>query len=169
MSRIHRLSIPIVLAALVAVLVGPSMATAATEVTERVMIPAAAFVPVSDNYDYSNAGYSLSMASGSGTFAAPLTLPAQKVRMNRITLYAYDDGVPSDVCATLYRAEPAEATETYQAQVCTSDSGALPQKVSTGTSFPRFVNTGMQTPYLWVGISGSGAFYGVAVTYTYTP
>jgi hypothetical protein len=168
MSRIHRRSIPIVLAALVAVLVGPSMATAATEVTERVMIPASAFIPTSDDLDYTSNGFNLFMSSGSGTFTAPLSFPAQKVRMKRIALYASDNG-PGNVCATLYRAEPSDGNETIQANVCSTDSASDPQSPSTGTSFPRFANTGMQSPYLWVGISGDAFLYGVAVTYTYTP
>jgi hypothetical protein len=170
MSRIHRLSIPMMLAALVAVLIGPSMvtATAAASVTERVMIPAAAFIPTTDGWDYNNNGYYLDMSSGSGNFAAPLTFPAQQVRMTRITLYAWDNGT-GQACATLYRAEPTEADESNQGQVCTTDSSADPQKVSTGTQFPRFANTGMQMPYLWVSLSGDATLYGVAVTYTYTP
>jgi hypothetical protein len=168
MSRIHRLSIPVVLAALVAVLVGPSMATAATEITERVMIPASAFIPASDNYDYDNSGHTLQMNTGSGYFTAPLTLPAQKVRMKRIALYAYDNGA-GNVCAHLYRAEPTVANETHQAGVCTSDNTDSPQKVDAGTSFPRFVNTGMQGPYLWVSVSDLALLHGVTVTYSYTP
>jgi hypothetical protein len=168
MSRFHRLTIPMVLAALVAVLVGPSMATAATEVTERVMIPASAFIPTTDDADYSSAGYHLNLDSGLADFTAPLALPAQKVRMKRIALYAYDNGA-GQVCATLYRSEPVDGHETYQGQACTVNGSADPQKAETGTTFPRFVNAGMQAPYLWVSISGNAVLYGVAVTYTYTP
>jgi hypothetical protein len=159
-----------VLAALVAVLIGPSMvtATAAADVTGRVMIPAAALIPASDDYDYTNNGYYVYSLSGNAVFSAPLTFPAQQVRMTRITLYAWDNGT-GQACVTLYRAEPTEGDESFQGSRCTTDSTADPQKVTTGTQFPRFANTGMQMPYLWVSLTGSAKIYGVSVTYTYTP
>jgi hypothetical protein len=88
--------------------------------------------------------------------------------MTRITLYAYDNGT-GEACAYLYRAEPTEGGASFQGGACTTDDSADPQKVSTGTQFPRFANTGMQAPYLWVYLSGNALLYGVAVTYTYTP
>jgi hypothetical protein len=153
----------------VAVLVGPTVATAATEVTERVMIPAAAFIPTADDYDFDNSGRSLLVNTDKGFFAAPLAFPAQKVRMKRIALYAYDDDPHGYVCVNLYRSEPSDAIVTHQGGICTADKSDYPQKADTGTRFPRFVNTGMQAPFLWVVVEGDATLFGVAVTYTYTP
>jgi len=172
MSMIRKWWLPLLVAALVAVLIGPSAVTAAEPraVTGKLMIPAASFIPNSDNLDYGNSGYYLSFNSGSGTFTAPLVFPVQTVRIKKITLYAYDNGA-GHVYAGLYRASPPGGDEINLGSVITVDSGTDPQTRSTTAISPRQVNTAVAAPYLWVTLTAPGSLrlYGVAVLYSYEP
>jgi len=170
MFTIRRLWLPLLVAALVAVLIGPSTVTAAEPraVTGKLMIPAASFIPNSDGVDYDNSGYYLSLGSGSGSFTAPLVFPVQTVRIKKITLYAYDNGM-GNVYAGLYRASPPGGDEINLGSVITVDSSADPQTASTTVVNPRQVNTAVAAPYLWVTLTAPGSLrlYGMAVLYSY--
>jgi hypothetical protein len=165
----RRLWVPLLVAALVAALVGPAAVTAAEPriTTQSIMIPASAFIPTTDDWDFGNSGYGLYVASGTGNFVAPLSFPVPVVNIKKITLYAFDNDASSSVCLSLYRAMPAVASEDYAGQVCTTEASA-PQYASTTVISPRRVNTAVQAAYLWVEISGPGLWlYGVKVTFSY--
>ena len=135
--------------------------------TRSIMIPAAAFIPTTDNFDYLNTGFGLEMTSGTANFTAPLSFPVPVVNIKRITLYAFDDDASNQVCVTLYRARPADASEDHTGQVCTTNASA-PQYASTTVISPRRLSTAVQAAYLWVNISGPGVvLYGVKITYSY--
>jgi len=81
----------------------------------KVMVPAAAFIPTSDDWDYSSEGYFLKTLSGIGSFTAPLSFPVPVVRIRKITLYALDNTAGGSVCVELYRADPRTAGEGMRA------------------------------------------------------
>jgi hypothetical protein len=172
MTALRRLWVPLLVSLLVAgvLSVGGGAATAAEPrlTTASIMIPAAAFIPTY-NSDYFSLGLYLAVASGSGSFTAPLSFPVQVVNIKKITAYAYDDSSGASVCVSLYRARPMDASEDYAAQVCTADGTAVPQYAATTVISPRRVNTAFHAPYLWVVISGPDVkLYGVKVNYSYT-
>ncbi|MFH1331641.1 MAG: hypothetical protein ABIJ48_13505 [Actinomycetota bacterium] len=169
MSTMRRLWVPLLAALLVAVLIGPGVVTAAEPraTTGKIMIPAAAFVPTSDNWDYINHGYFLTMDSGSGVFNAPLVFPVPVVNIRKVILYAYDNSGTGQVCAWVYRASPPTASVVQQDSVCTSDSTANPQVVRTTAISPRRVNTAVTGPYLTVTLHPGTFLFGVSVLYSY--
>ena len=169
MSTMRRLWVPVLAALLVALLVGPGVVTAAEPRATggKIMIPAAAFIPTSDNWDYANNGSTLYTISGSGGFTAPLVFPVPVVKIKKIILYAYDNSGAGQVCATLYRSSPPIANELSLGSVCTSDSTARPQAPSTTAISPRQVNTAVTAPYLWINIDSGTQVYGVSVLYSY--
>ena len=171
MTRTRRLWVPLLMGLLVAGMLGVggggAVAAEPRLTTVSVMIPAAAFFPTLDDWDYGNSGFGLYVTSGSGNFIAPLTFPVPVVNIKKITLYAYDNDGLKEVCVTLYRARPADAAEDTTGQVCTLD-GSAPQYASTTLISPRRVTTASQGAYLWVSIGGPGLWlYGVKVNYSY--
>ena len=171
MSTIRRLWVPVLVAALVAMLIGPSGVTAAEPrpVWGTIMVPAAAFTPATGGGGYDNSGFYLRMFSGGTNFIAPLTFPVPVVKVRKLTLYAWDNSSAGVVCAFLGRAKPPTASVVYgQGDLCTSDSAEGPQVLSTTAISPRLVNTAVHGPFLSVYIEAPGLkLYGVAVTYTY--
>ena len=135
--------------------------------TASIMIPAAAFIPTTDDWDYSNNGYGVDLASGSGNFTAPLSFPVPVVNIKKITLYAYDNDVANVVLRHLVPGQAGRRIGRRAGQVCTLD-GSAPQYASTTVISPRRVTTAFQGAYLWVGISGPDLWlYGVKVKYSY--
>jgi len=167
--------VPLLVGLLVAVLIGPGggAVTAAEPrlTTQSIMVPAAAFTPSADTFQYLNNGWIIEAQSG--VFVAPLQFPVQQVSIRRLTIYAYDHmstgGQTTDVCVYLFRSAPANAAVITQGEVCTFGSSATdPQIFSTTAISPRSVNTAVHGSYLWVFIpDGDTRFYGVKVTYSY--
>ena len=171
MARTRRLWFPLLAGLLVAGVLGVGgVGAAALEprtVTASIMVPAAAFNPNTDDWDYINQGFNIAMNDGSGNFTAPLSFPVGVVNIKRITLYAYDSGAEK-VCATLYRSRPPAGDEGLTGTVCTADSAADPQTAYTTAISPRQVNTAFHGPYLRVYLSSPSVyFYGVKITYSY--
>jgi hypothetical protein len=173
MARTSRLWIPMLVGLLVAGLLGVggggAVAAETRVTTASIMIPAAAFIPAQDDYDYTNNGYGLQVTSGTGGFIAPLSFPVPVVNIKRITLYAYDNDPSNQVCVKLYRARPADADrDNTGGSLCTSDVYTAPQVLYQTAFNPRRVTTASQSAYLWVGLYGpTVALYGVKVTYSY--
>jgi hypothetical protein len=169
MARMSRVWIPVLVGLLVAVLLGPAGVTAVEPrtVTASIMVPAAAFIPTSDNVDYSNAS-ALDLDTGTGGFTALLSFPVAEVNIKRITLYAHDENSAARVCVSLRRSRPADGLAPEVGRVCTVDSADLPQSAFTTAISPRQVDTAFHGPFLWVSLSGPGVwFYGVKITYSY--
>ncbi|MFH1329772.1 MAG: hypothetical protein ABIJ48_03835 [Actinomycetota bacterium] len=173
MTASRRLWVPVLVGLLVAVLLGvPGSGDQAQAALEsraggKIMIPAAAFIPNSDNWDFDNSGYYLEMSSGNGVFTAPLLFPVPVVNIKKIILYAYDNSGTGQVYAAVYRASPPTSNEIHLGSVWTTDSTANPQVVSTSAISPRRVNTALVGPYLWVTIGPGTRFFGVSVLYSY--
>ena len=135
--------------------------------THEMTIPAAAFIPTNDNWDYSSSGYKLSaVGSGSANFTAPLIFPVDldHVRINRLTFWAYDNGTGS-VCVYLYRAQPRTGDKIEMAQKCSDGSSATnPRRFGTVNISPRTA-TASKVPYLWLSVPGGSdyVFYGVTI------
>lgn len=167
----RRLWVPLLAGLLVAGMLGVAGGGAAAveprATTASIMIPAAAFIPASDDSDYINNGRVLFLGAGTATFTAPVSFPAPVVSIKRITLYAYDNDA-GQVCASLYRSRPLEATEDYAGGICTGNSAAEPQTVYTTAINPKQVNTTLHGPYLWVTLfDPTVRFFAVKVTYSY--
>ena len=170
MARTNRFWIPVLVGLLVAVLLGPAGVTATEPrvTVTAVMVPAAAFIPASDTFVYGNGGRTLSVLSGHGSFTAPLFFPVPVVRINRITLYAFDNSSPAMICVQLFRTRPAAAAEDEAGQVCSGNSAIDPQVAYTTAIDPRQVGATVQGAYLWVYLSDPGVrLYGVKVNYSY--
>jgi hypothetical protein len=134
------------------------------------MISSAAFIPAGGGVDYISSGATLTLDSGQGGFAAPLSFPAPVVNIKRITVYAYDNTASALISASVYRSRPSDGEEDYAGSIATVDSSADPQVVSLTAISPRRVTTATHGPYLWVWFNGSGVkLYGVKVTYSYDP
>jgi hypothetical protein len=166
MTRTSRLWVPVLVGLLVAGVLGVggggAVAAEPRVTTVSIMIPAAAFIPTYGS-DYFSMGSYLAVASGSGSFTAPLSFPVPVVDIKKITAYTYDNSGGASVCVSLYRARPMEASEDYAGQVCTVDASA-PQYGSTTAISPRRMNTAFHAPYLWVFISGPDVkLYGVRI------
>lgn len=173
MTRLTRLRDLLLLILPLALLIGPvtppeAIATGGPRTTTgTLLVGPSALLSASDDTDYSNAGSWL-MTDGSqwAYFVAPLDLPVPEATVRRITLFAQDDSASARVCAHLYRALPRRAAHVEQAMVCSNDSAASPQVVSTTQTTPRKIETGRHAPCLLVGVSGATArFFGVLVTY----
>jgi hypothetical protein len=169
MSSKRRSWVPLLAALLVALMLSPVAGSAATEprlTTATIMVPAAAFVPTSNSFDYSNGGSDLSVSAGTANFLAELTFPVPVVTIRRITLYAYDNSA-SQVCVSSVRTRPAESATDSQSTVCTQNASA-PQVVYTTAITSAKVNTGLQGAYLLLGFYGGGVqAFAVKVNYSY--
>jgi hypothetical protein len=166
----RRLWVPLLVALLVAALIGPGVMTGAeprATVTRALMIPAAAAIPGWSDMDYSNNGGTLTLGSGIGTFSIPLSFAVPVVTLKRITLYAYDNGPGSQASANLWRTYPPEAAQAWLGTAATIDGADDPQTVTTTTISPRTVNTANYGLFLAVHLSGTAKFYGVKILYSY--
>jgi len=172
MVRMKRLWVPVLVGLLVAGVLGVggggAVAVEPRLTTASIMIPAAAFIPTTDNWDYSTGGNYLAVSGGNSGFSAPVSFPVPVVSIKKITLYAYDNTNLSAVCASPYRANPAAATQVLQGIICTSGASTLdPQVLITTAISPRRVNTAIHGAQLWVDLGPGTKFYGVKVTYTH--
>jgi len=171
MARTKRLWVPLLVALLVAVLLGPGVVAGAeprATVTRSIMIPGAAFTPIDDQQDYS-VGVSGVMggAMGTTTLFAPLWFPVTVVNIKKITLYAYDGSATGDLWLWLNRAYPPGVTSMEPlGQVGTAGSIGT-QVVSTTVISPRQTNTANYALMLHVEIRPSTRLNGVKITYSY--
>ena len=173
MARIRMLSTALLLALLVTVALsvpgdgGQAAAVEPRTVTASLMIPAAAFTPTNSNFGYAFTNRELVATGGFAYFVAPLTFPVPVVDIQRLTLYAFDNGAGASVAVDLYRTEPAGATFRYTGGVFTADSPNDPQVVSSTAFNPRRVNTALHGAYLRLYLVPGLMFYGVKVQYSY--
>jgi len=176
MTAVKRLWIPVLVALLVAVLVGAVGVTAAEpRATSRtVTIPAAAFTPQDDDLagvGYENLGYQMTVVgpAASGYFIAPLFFEAPEVKIKKMVLFAYDNGGGS-VCVELSRSTPASGNRQDMGEVCSTGAATGVRSFTEKTISPRNV-AGWHGPYLELYIPGVYSngyqFYAVRITYTY--
>jgi hypothetical protein len=156
---------------LVAVLVGPSgAAEPRTTVTRTITVPAGAFSPNIDDWNFTNSMFELYTLTGTGTFNAPIYFEAAAVTIKKITLYAYDNRSADDVCVGMVRTTPAAAFIEEVGRVCSSGASTMkPRVFSTGSFEHRAIASGYG-PVLWVFLPGpmdGYRFYGVKITYSY--
>jgi len=171
MARMRRFWAPMLVALLVAALLGPTGgAVTAIEprlVTANLMVPAGAFVPVRATDGYQNAGTLLWTDTG-GDFLASITFPVPIVTIRKITLYSLDTDAAGEACAALFRTRPTQGSEDTAAfGLCSTDDPGDPGVVSTAVANFRRVDTATQGAILQLFLSGAVGVRGVKVTYTY--
>jgi hypothetical protein len=133
-----------------------------------------AFVVPDDDTSFANAGAELAIKGPStyGTFTTPLFFHAERVRISKVILYAYDNG-PGAVCLGLYRTTPANGDTDPSDQmgsVCsTGSSNGIRMFEVSMWNFRRV--GGSHGPYLYLSLPGlytdGYGFYGAKVVYTY--
>jgi hypothetical protein len=176
MTALKRLWVPVLVALLVAVLVGPVGVTAAEpRATYRtVTIPAAAFTPQDDDLakeGYENLGYQMTVMppATNGYFIAPLSFDVSEVTIRKMVLFAYDNGGGS-VCVYLSRSTPANGYRQDMGDVCSTGAATGVRSFEEKAFTIRRI-TNWHGPYLELyipGVYSSGyQFYGVRITYSY--
>lgn len=141
--------------------------TSAGRTTAQVVIPAAAFVPASSGVQYYNNGSDV-RAEGSLAFYAPVWFPARLVRIESMTLVAYDPTPDAQLCLELRLDKPFEAVTASAGEICTGTGPVLPQIRSITDLDVRDLDTATEVAYLYAYFDGSGVFLGaVQITYSY--
>lgn len=169
MAWLRRALTPVLVGLLALVLVGAPGAAGRAErqtVVGRIMIPAAAFVPVDGDNGWSSPDGNRLM--GEGKFRAPVEFPVPSVNVRRITLYASDWSAVMNVCAHLFRSTPATGAFVETGFTCTQyPSPGDPQATFTTDISPRRVDTRVHGSFVVVHLYSSLSLYGVQVVYAY--
>ena len=174
MARTRTLWVPVLVALLVAALIGPGITAGAeprAAVSVTVVIPAAAFTPTDDSVDYSRGPGQLQTDTGSGTFAAPVFFEAPTVTIKKVTFYAIDAG-SGNLILGLYRTQPAQDQTIQLGEVYTTGSSWDMQTITLSSLTERKI-TGAYGATLNVYLPGTYPngyrFLGAKVTYTFQP
>jgi hypothetical protein len=168
----RRLWVPVLVALLVAVLVGPTVVATAeprVTVTRTVTISSAAFAPISDNVDYYASVDELRTESGSGTFFAPVSFDAPAVTIKKVTFYAVDAG-SGNLILGLYRTQPATGVTEHLGEVYTTGTSWTTQVVTLNDLYARRItgaNTAVLMVYLPDTYPNGYKFIAAKVTYSY--
>jgi len=177
MTALRRLWAPVLVALLVAVLVGPAggavMAVESRTTVRTITIPGGAFIPTNDDAGYQNDGYQVVVVGPAvdGEFTAQLFFEAPVVRIKKMVLYAYDNGGDA-VCVGMYRTTPGVGWEEEMGTVCsTGDTNGV--RSFTQRTFNTQRVTGHYGPYLYLWLPGTYSngysFYAVRITYAIIP
>jgi hypothetical protein len=132
----------------------------------KIMIPPAAFSPLSDHSQYTNQGGYVIAGAPATKLVAPVSFPVPEVWIRKITLVAWDT-MGGNVCVRMSRAQPFRAVSRSISLVCTVEDPANPQRIATTELRNRRVNTVNHGPYLQLNLNQGTFFYGVQVVYTY--
>jgi hypothetical protein len=160
----------IVVALLLAGLIGAAVVQPDAEAagTRRFTVPAAAFIPTNDGWDYNSLGDHLVTPSGVSGFTAPLSFPVDKVRIDRVIMRAKDNG-GDKVCVWLYRAQPGTGSKVKMAQRCSKGAATTdPRSFATSAISPASSGPWYGL-YLWVNLPApthAYKFYGVTIEWT---
>ena len=134
--------------------------------TRRFTVPAGAFSPTADEADYSNQGHYLTAGGSGANFTVGLSFPADKVRIDRVLLRAYDNG-GSQVCAWLWRAQSGTGTEVKMADVCSKGASPTTPRTFADNTIASALSGPWQGLYVWVYLpAGDYKFYGVTIEWT---
>jgi len=136
--------------------------------TGYVSLPAAAFGPQEDHYDFTNFGGALRNNDGdSDRYYAPVQLP-HGATVTGMTWYWYDTSVTTNGAAYLRRGSLTGGLQNAMAQVNTSGSGGDSSGSDTIISYATIDNSQYTYYVAWFlwdsGVSG----YTVVIEYTYT-
>jgi hypothetical protein len=115
-----------------------SAAPRAAVVAKYLMVPAAAFTPEEDGYDYYNYGYTLGKFSGTSGFVAPVYLPPG-ARIRMIRLFAKDLHASLNACAQLFEIHPKTGTDmAVGQQACTTGSSGFQQPLKNLSHYVKW-------------------------------
>ena len=141
--------------------------SAAVSAWKYVTIPAGHFHPIQDGYDWYNAGLSIRVSSGTGTFTAPVVFPGfGSVTVKKVILFTYDQNGTDDVSVSLYKTRPDSGTEVRIARAESSGSAPGVRAFSNATIMGATVYRSRGT-YLWLNIPSSSNLevYAVKIAY----
>jgi len=139
--------------------------------TGYVSIPATAFGPKEDGYNFLRSGNIRAYDATSRYYGAPVQLP-HGATVTRMTYYFYDHVVGDDTNTTLYRSTYTTGAATAMASASSSgtpgSSSAFDDMIDHAT-----VDNMQYGYYLWLDLSAGGhgtslMAYGVVIEYTYT-
>jgi hypothetical protein len=155
----------------------PNNTVAAAAGTQYLTIPATAFTPYEDGYDFLNAGpylvhyHSPGGGTGNGWYLAPVQLP-QGATVTEMTFHFFDDSTTNNILAQLQRSDLAGGFY----EMATVDSAGYSAGYSnrSDTSITSPVIDNLQNSYwvIWDGpvYGGTGLdASGVSVVIAYTP
>ena len=176
MTRVNKSWMAVVAAALLlGTLVGvvwarPNDRPGAAEVTRKVTLTGADFIPTQDDWDYSIGEYgssdsSVSCLSSSCEFSAPVVFPClPSVTVERIKLHVVDEVFMNQTWVWLYRANPSTGAVTSLGNLSSSYQGD--PGLNTYTSGPiNKVVWPSQKAYIHLDTYPNMQVYGVTVEY----
>jgi hypothetical protein len=167
----RRLLVPLLVALLVAALIGPGMTAGAeprATVTRTMMISPSAFSPADGNGDYANNGMVLWAVTGTPRFVAPVSFAPPEVTVKKIVLYALDDLMASDICVQMMRSAPAAGEAKEVGTLCSTGADDV-VRTFTLTALNNRKVVGVNGVSLFLSMPGGSSytFWGVKITYTY--
>ncbi len=136
--------------------------------TARIVVPAAAFTPGEDGYDYTNYGGNLIPGNNtSDTYYAPVYLP-QGATVTRMIFYWYDDSTVNDGMASLRRAPLTTGSPSHtMAQVYSDGSSGDGSSETTSINYATVDNTTYMYFLMW-DLGAGNVGHAVVIEYTYT-
>ncbi len=127
-----------------------------------ISVPASAFGPTSDNYDYDNEGYSLKTVTGGGAFTAAPRLP-HGATVTSMTAHFRDQDAVNFGIVEMHRTE--FGTHVEMAQVYSADY--VDSSSDTSINY-AVIDNSQYSYYLYMGVLGpSITLYEVLIEFTY--
>ena len=137
----------------------------AQDITRKITIPAGSFSPAFASINWLNSGDEIHMASGTGTFMAPVVFPClPSVTVERFILYASDSNASWSACAGLCRTRLPQGDEAQIGYVCSQDTGGAVQPFTDSTISPNVVWPA-HGAYVWISVNTNMEVHGVRIEY----
>ena len=175
MKQVKKSWIAVLLGALLmGVLVGavwarPGGRPRAAATTKKMTIPAGAFHPVDEGYEFYNDGSWITADTAGANFATHVVFPGggDRFTVEKLTLYAYDKAMPANICVYLYRTNPTNGTESLMASKCSSGSSSTDPRSFTTTNINPSLATTPRGLYVLLEIEDATNLdaYGVRIYY----
>ncbi|MBU1878039.1 MAG: hypothetical protein KJ734_03725, partial [Chloroflexi bacterium] len=138
---------------------------------EHLSIPAAAFRPISSQYDYENHGRFLKQfagGTGNGLYLAPVQLP-HGATITAVTFHWYDTLVGTEGAATLRRSNRTSASESNMAYAATFDESGYGSSRDNTITYATVDNVNYTYYVQWQIPSAAPEVWGCSVDVEYIP
>jgi hypothetical protein len=178
MGKVRTFATPVVLALLLsAVMVGvtgaiPTSSPSAAACTWTLTVPAAAFHPEDNGYNFYNSGWMLRSedAITERYYTAHVPFPCTgEVTVDSVDIMGYDNNTSYEMCFALLRLDPLAPSRVEMGGVCTGNESASTTDPDTWTipSLDPSTIGPNQGAYLWLKIADNHDLhlYGVKITY----